>query len=64
MSLPITLVFQRRQPTIELVFAAQPTVTAELVAAVAGAPGPKGESGDAFAELAVDPTLIFENALV
>lgn len=64
MSLPLTLVFQRQQPTLELVFTPQPTAKAELVAAVSGAPGPKGDPGDALAELAVDPTLIFENALV
>lgn len=64
MSQPITLVFQRQQPAIELVFAAQPTAPAELAAAVVGAPGPKGDSGDTMLELTVDPTLIFENALV
>ena len=37
---------------------------AELAAAVVGAPGPKGDSGDTLLELTVDPTLIFENALV
>lgn len=64
MSLPLTLVFWRQQPTLELVFTPQPTAKAELVAAVSGAPGPKGDPGDALVELAVDPTLIFENALV
>lgn len=65
MSLPLTLVFWRQQPTLELVFTPQPTAKAELVAAVSGAPGPKGDPGDVnLVELTVDPTLIFDNALV
>lgn len=60
----IELVLTRAFPALELAFTEPTVATAEMVAAVKGSPGPKGDPGDAFAELTVDPVLIFENALV
>ena len=60
----IELTLTRAQPALEMKFVDPPPVTAELLAAVRGAQGPKGDPGDDFAELTVDPVLIFENALV
>lgn len=60
----IELTLVSAHPALTLSFADQPPATAELVAAVMGAQGPKGDPGDNFAELTVDPTLLFENALL
>lgn len=60
----IELILTRAFPALELAITEPTVATAEMVAAVKGNPGPKGDPGDDFAELTVDPVLIFENALV
>lgn len=60
----IELVLTRSMPALELAISEPTTADADLIAAVRGAPGPKGDPGDVFAELTVDPTILFENALV
>lgn len=60
----IDLALTRTFPALELAITEPTTATAEMVAAVKGSPGPKGDPGDDFAELTVDPVLLFENALV
>ncbi len=60
----IELILTRAFPALELAITEPTVATAEMVAAVKGSPGPKGDPGDNFAELTVDPVLIFDNALV
>ena len=61
----IELILTRAFPALELAITEPTVATAEMVAAVKGSPGQKGDPGDPnLIELGVDPALIFENALV
>lgn len=65
MSQVLQLILLRNKPALTLTLTQTPPATAEMAAAVTGGPGPKGDPGDVnLVELTVDPTLIFENALV
>lgn len=62
MNAPIQLELQKATPTVTLVLAQPSVATAEMLAAIVGEQGPPGDIGNT--ELPVDPTLIFENALI